>query len=784
MKSSLRVRNGFLSAVFLFVSTLATAAPDSGLFSPAPEVAGTQRPVAALAGKSRGVQVDQRMLGQGRMRLNLGVGPTLDVVRTRQSEHADGRKAWIGRVSGEPDSDVIFASRGEAVAATIRYRDRLFKLEPAPNGKQLLSEVSPSDPYPEMDPIAAPIEAAGDLASADPVGDALASQGEGDTVVDVLVVYTPAAKARYGGTNGIEALINLAVEETNQAYQNSQVSVRLRLVHTAEVSYTESGNMNTDLNNITGRIDGKMDEVHSLRDTYGADLVSLFEESTDYCGLSWQMASLNPAYATYAFSVIYTQCATGYYSFGHELGHTMGSGHDHANGGGALYPYSYGYQEPGRLFRTVMAYSCTGSCVRVQHFSNPEVNYLGLPTGVADWADNARSLNDAAPTVATWREGLAETPPDAPSGLAAAALSHERIDLTWAENATNEDGIRLERSGDGSDFSEIATLAPNATGFTDTGLAAETTYYYRVAAFNGAGTSASSNDAWATTEPISMVPPTVAILSPAGGAVFAQGVAIGFSGTATDEQDGNLAGRIVWTSDLEGNLGTGGALSRTLARGTHVIEARVTDNSGLSAATTRTVTVVATTSVTLTSAGSQDGWVLEASETSGTGGSIKSSDSSNKALLVGDTNKDQQYRAVLAFDTSAIPAGATIVSATLRLMRGSLSGTNPFDTHGSLLVDVQRGGLGGSSTLEKGDFQALATAAAAASLSKAAANLGWSEGGLNAAGLNAVNRGGYTQMRVYFALDDNDDGGNDYLGYYAGETATAAYRPQLVVTYR
>ena len=39
-------------------------------------------------------------------------------------------------------------------------------------------------------------------------------------------------------------------------------------------------------------------------------------------------------------------------------------------------------------------------------------------------------------------------------------------------------------------------------------------------------------------------------------------------------------------------------------------------------------------------------------------------------------------------------------------------------------------------------------------------------------------------MRVYFAKDDNDDSGDDYLGYYSGETATAAYRPQLVVTYR
>ena len=47
-----------------------------------------------------------------------------------------------------------------------------------------------------------------------------------------------------------------------------------------------------------------------------------------------------------------------------------------------------------------------------------------------------------------------------------------------------------------------------------------------------------------------------------------------------------------------------------------------------------------------------------------------------------------------------------------------------------------------------------------------------------------VAESGLTQLRVYFQLDDNDDAGNDYLGYYAGETSTAAYRPQLVLTYQ
>ncbi len=190
------------------------------------------------------------------------------------------------------------------------------------------------------------------------------------------------------------------------------------------------------------------------------------------------------------------------------------------------------------------------------------------------------------------------------------------------------------------------------------------------------------------------------------------------------------------------------------------------------------------TVVTFTSATAQDGWVLESSETSNAGGSIDATATTTSALRVGDATSDRQYKSIVAFDTSAIPDGATIVSATLRLRRGTSSGTNPFTTHGTCRVDVQTGGFSGSTTLQTGDFQAAATAVQAASLSNAASNGAWSEGSLNASGLAALNKTGTTQLRIYFNLDDNDDNGNDYLGYYSGNNSTAANRPQLVVTYQ
>jgi hypothetical protein len=188
--------------------------------------------------------------------------------------------------------------------------------------------------------------------------------------------------------------------------------------------------------------------------------------------------------------------------------------------------------------------------------------------------------------------------------------------------------------------------------------------------------------------------------------------------------------------------------------------------------------------VTFTSVASQDGYVLESSETSGAGGSGSSTSSNGSGLRVGDDSSRRQYKAFVSFNTSSIPDGATIVSARLRLLRGASSGTNPFSTFGTCWVDVQGGsGFSGSTTLQTGDFQASATAVQAASMSNAGSNGTWSEGDLNAAGLAAVDKAGTTQLRVYFSLDDDNDGTADYIGYYPGDNPTSANRPQLVVTY-
>ncbi|WP_457673303.1 metallophosphoesterase [Thiolapillus sp.] len=90
--------------------------------------------------------------------------------------------------------------------------------------------------------------------------------------------------------------------------------------------------------------------------------------------------------------------------------------------------------------------------------------------------------------------------PAAPDQLTASVAGTDRIRLHWRDNADNEDSFILERSTNGSDWSQIASPGADSTSHDDTGLAEGTTYHYRIKARNSAGDSAYSSTAVATTD--------------------------------------------------------------------------------------------------------------------------------------------------------------------------------------------------------------------------------------------------------------------------------------------
>jgi hypothetical protein len=220
--------------------------------------------------------------------------------------------------------------------------------------------------------------------------------------IDVLVAYTSSAQTAAGD---LASLATLAVTETNDSFTNSNVWARLRLAGTMAVTYGESGRTFAEMvNHLAGTSDGFMDGVHAQRDSLHADIVVLIVNNGAYCGRAYDIGVA----AAGAFAVVYWDCATGYYSFGHEIAHLVGARHDRTNDSSTT-PCAFGHgfrrsASPGG-WRTIMGYRCTdGTCEpRLQYWSSPLSTWGGVAMGTSEHEDNHRVWNERAATVAAFR---------------------------------------------------------------------------------------------------------------------------------------------------------------------------------------------------------------------------------------------------------------------------------------------------------------------------------------------------------------------------------------------
>lgn len=193
--------------------------------------------------------------------------------------------------------------------------------------------------------------------------------------------------------------------------------------------------------------------------------------------------------------------------------------------------------------------------------------------------------------------------------------------------------------------------------------------------------------------------------------------------------------------------------------------------------------IVKTIRATFTSQGTQDGWILESSETSGRGGSLNATDTT---FYVGDNASKKQYRGVLSFSTGAtLPDNAVITKVTIKIKKQGISGSgNPFTLLQGMMVDIKQGYLGSSSSLVIGDFQSVANQTYGPFNPPLVG--GWYSFDISGGGayVNKLAGGsGLTQIRLRFKLDDNNNGVANYLKFYSGNYSTASYRPQLIVEY-
>jgi hypothetical protein len=492
-------RSIIAAALMLQIGTVSAAGVDN---RPEWLITGGQRlpdvdlPAEAKRGSGIASDLNPAALGAPGLLIPLADGRVLHATRQRVVQDAShGWQSWIGKFEDQPGSLAVLSRARGVTTGFITYGAETFEVMPSKGGRHMLYSVDQTL-LAHDDEVLTP-ETTG-------TSDASSSTPDGNFVHDLLVVYTPSSSARYGQA-ALESKIVAAVAAANQAYLNSNVHITLNLVGLQEIDYVDGPSLSQSLSYLRGTTDGQMDSVHVLRDVLGADLVALVSEDLG-CGVSYLMAPESAAFASSAFSAVYSECLS-QHSLAHELGHLQGNMHDRESSTiDGAFPYSHGLRRcvsDGTGFRTVMSYNCPGA-PRVTQFSNPDVYYNGWPTGIsyeldpANSADNARSMNQTADTVAAFRS-VSTSAPQAPSSLSASALSADSDRLTWADNSSDEVGFTIERSGNGIEFTDIATLGSGTTSFIDTGLSARTTYWYRVHAFNGAGYSEFSSTATVTT---------------------------------------------------------------------------------------------------------------------------------------------------------------------------------------------------------------------------------------------------------------------------------------------
>ncbi len=437
----------------------------------------------------------------GHLRVTTPSGEQLDFQYDNHVEHPTGDWTWVGHIAGHPNEQTILTFGEHAAFGSIAQPGKLPMRLTVRNGVGWLVETDArkvagiinAATRPQHPDFLVPPKAAAPGVTPRMAGASSVSRGSATsmasaaaataTTVDLVLGYTPAFASDNGGTSGAITHLNYLVDVTNVAYVNSQIDAKIRLVATVPVTYPDATSNDTTLSQLTGydatsnsttTPDPAFNALRAARDQYGADMVSLVRSFRDPenggCGVGWLIGggrqAIDQSDSYFAYSVVSDGTDIGtdgkrYYcldeTLAHELGHGMGAAHDvdTAKGSnGALdnneygaFSYSFGYKSIPGNFYTVMAYGDTGQQID-RIFSDPRSTFCGgNACGITDQADNARTLIQTIPIVATFRATAVAYPPPSITARPRVDMNGDgKSDIVW-RNATSGQTSRWYMSG-------------------------------------------------------------------------------------------------------------------------------------------------------------------------------------------------------------------------------------------------------------------------------------------------------------------------------------------------
>jgi peptidyl-Asp metalloendopeptidase len=355
-----------------------------------------------------------------RIQLNLFDDARFAMTIGEVTRHSDRGSTWSGTLDGIDHSSAVLVVQDGVLVGQVSTPHDVYRIGYAPDGAPVVEQMDPGALGRESPPIIPPPAATADRPSTNVGAEIPDVASDTASQIDVMVLYTPAARAVAGGAAAMRAEVDLFIGLANQAYAHTDLVQRLRLVYAGEIAITET-TADQDLTNLRAN-----PTVARLRSLVRADVVSLLTDhgpTSTFCGIGYLMVTNSTGFAPNAFSVVERDCATTIQTFTHELGHNMGGHHDLfvATGDSTMFAYSHGYVDLVGKFRTIMAYpdqcSAAGiSCPRVVAFSSPLFTAGGRPIGTAVTSDNSRTLSQTGNTVANFNTALVG-PPSVSTGV-------------------------------------------------------------------------------------------------------------------------------------------------------------------------------------------------------------------------------------------------------------------------------------------------------------------------------------------------------------------------------